>query len=262
VRVRQRFFNLTSKADRKMFTMELTENQNNDGYPVEPHRTKYFLRDAQGRRVQVCNTFWRDVFCVPTDYAKNSKRIEQAHRERSHPKAELVSQWLADVEKFHEYMPDVTGAGRREKPTEKVHPLALVAPPPVMVHTGVQLPYPSQIEFYAHFTNDHLGEDDKKLIPTIAYFCKVWKQRFPHVHLRKNLRFAKCDVCIYYREMIGTYSRRDEKDRSKLRAEFQQHLTAIRAERETYHKKRHEATLSGASALSIIFDGADQGAYG
>jgi hypothetical protein len=239
--------------------------QDRDGIPLPSCRIEFYLPDSSGKRHRVCNLFFRDVLNVCTEFPRSCFRVEQGSRERAQPKAELVADWMMRLEKFHEYMPDLVGAGRREKTPDHPPSAALVAAPPVARHTGVQIPYPTKEDVYSHFVKE-LKEYQPELsasdIPTAEYFRIVWRERFPHIILRKSLRFAKCDMCIYWREMIGQISRRDAKEKEISKAHFFKHLTAVRAERECYHRKRREASTAGSSVLSIIFDGADQGSYG
>ena len=144
---------------------------------------------------------------------------------------------------------------------EDVAPPPMVAAPP-MRHTGVQLPYPTRFEVYAHYVKDLAFESPEQRPPTFGYFSKIWRRRKPHMVLRKHLRFSKCDACIFWRNRIGTYKRRDEKNRENSRKQFHKHLLDVRTEREYYHNKRRAAAKVGSDTLSMIFDGADQGAYG
>ena len=239
---------------------------NDEGCPIQKIAYYLFLGSKQ---IPVCCRFFLDVYGVPTTFPKSCQSIESSPRNKPRPIAELIIAWFTDIQKFHEYMPDLTGAGRRRADELKAllnndePPNELVAAP--MIQTGVQLSYPTKQDVFDHFKKDWKDDPDglaaDQQAPSYTHFRQVWKQEFPHVRLRKHLRFAKCDTCIFWREKIGAFDRRDENKRSKDRATYRCHLTDIRQEREYYHAKRREAARCNSDSLSIIFDGADQGAY-
>jgi hypothetical protein len=284
-------FNQKSAADRKAYANRLLED------PESPSRRKYHLlqrqADGSSHKVPVCQRFFSDVYCVGNGYATHAcRRVELAARQKSRPDAESIMSWFRDLQQFHEYMPDLVGAGRdadtnaRRSRVEVMEEAAEgdVTPPDIdagvlvseaIRHTGVQLPYPNRKEVYEHFVTDAKQTDEvspgpdvgsparnNKSPPSFTWFCTVWNKEFRHIRLRKHMRFAKCDTCIYWRHKIGTFNRRDEKNREGYRKMFQSHLTATRIEREYYHTKRSAAIQRESEWLSIIFDGADQGAYG
>jgi hypothetical protein len=248
--------------DRKAYALLLIDLLAGDGSILKTQRYHLFLGD---RRQRVCYQFFQDVYCVPSTFALSCRKVESAPRNRLRPLAEFILEWFDEVQKFHEFMPDLTGAGRIRADALRVAanadgPPEVIAAP--MVQTGVQLSYPSRYDVFLHFVKDLQVEAPGQTPPSYTHFRTVWKSSFSHVRLRKHLRFAKCDTCIYWRTKIGAFDRRDEKAREKHRVEYRKHLSDIRTEREAYHRKRRESARCGSESLSIIFGGADQGAYG
>jgi hypothetical protein len=111
----------------------------------------------------------------------------------------------------------------------------------------------------AHLS-DILG--NLKKAPSKTSFMSSWRRHHKHVFLRKHLRFAKCDSCIRFRDLIGDVKNVDEVRRRELRLHFRDHLGDIRRERTCYRTKRSESCQLDSETLSMIFDGADQSAYG
>jgi hypothetical protein len=212
-----------------------------------------------GDRVKVCQTFFRDVFEISRTYLSNS-RIERAPPIRGSPDADEIIVWFENEVHYHDMMPDTVGAGRtRDADDDK--PLK----------TGVILSFVSKKHVWQAFLNSRservFEPGTESAVPqpplrpiSCSYFMRVWREHFPHVLLRKKLRFAKCDTCVELRTKIGDPSIRDEKQRAEYRRQFDEHLRHIKRERRCYHRKREEAVKG--EALSIILDGADQGAYG
>jgi hypothetical protein len=239
-------------------------------------RTIYYLKDEKGVRQIVCHRFFADVYGRSNSISRSA--LECAGRERSSPQALAVRVWLHDIQQYHEFAPDTVGAGSAvplaasaESDQKEESRSDLIAAPPKQRSTGVQLPYPTRQEVYLHFVRDYLegvGRESgisgpkKKQSPSLSTFKRIWQIHFPHLHLRRHMRFSKCGICIYWRSKIGAPELRDHAKRATYRQCFWEHLAATRAEREYYHTKRNLASRPDSEWLSIIFDGADQSAYG
>ena len=131
--------------------------------------------------------------------------------------------------------------------------------------------YPNKKELYDEYARDMLarlaapvpiGEQPPLPPCTINYFRQVWRTEFKNLHLRKHLRFSRCDVCVELRERFGRIENHCPIKHKATQAEFRAHINHVKAERTYYHKKREEAAKANSDTLSIIFDGADQGSYG
>jgi hypothetical protein len=205
---------------------------------------------------RVCQRFFADVFEINSSFCDPKKTLESAGRDSPSPKQDAIRQWLGELEQFHEYMPDTVGAGR-----------AVEHDGESSKRTGVMIPYPSKLEVWQAYKDDiakrpRMAHTPFITIATMSYFLSTWNFYLPHIKLRKHMRFSKCDTCVELRTKIGAFENRDEKLRLKYRAEFREHLAGMKRERLLYHQKRTEAATFGSDTLSIIFDGADQGAYG
>lgn len=268
-------------VDRKAFVLSLVTRTDALGVPMAKTQYRLPVAATEPGKVHapdaVCSRFFSDVMEISSNYT-TSNRIERAGRERACPKEEVVRTWLQEQERFHDYMPDAVGAGRIKRTprsattgtTQAAGAAAVSTEVTPEVRTGIQLPYPSRTHVYEVFKEDvlaqvvHLHRSDATppCVCSKDYFRKVWHKHFPHVILRKQMRFAKCDDCVRLREAIGKLEHRSEANRLKYRTEFRKHLTAVKAERALYHAKREQSAQPNSDALSIIFDGADQGAYG
>jgi len=230
-------------------------------------RRKYFVHCAESKG-KVCQKFFADVFEINSNYLDNARKNSRPSKGRikDSPKHDALHHWLQGQEKFHEYMPDTVGAGR--DPTADP---AAAGGPSIARRQGVQLPYPNKKELYDEYARDMLarlaapvpiGEQPPLPPCTINYFRQVWRTEFKNLHLRKHLRFSRCDVCVELRERFGRIENHCPIKHKATQAEFRAHINHVKAERTYYHKKREEAAKANSDTLSIIFDGADQGSYG
>ena len=95
-----------------------------------------------------------------------------------------------------------------------------------------------------------------------ARFFMVWHKSVKHVKLRRWLRFALCDDCVYFREQ--RWNTRDKKEIAKLMALERTHYIFVKDERLGYMLRRAlaEAPSTRPVVMSVIIDGADQSCYG
>lgn len=223
-------------------------------------KVKYTLPTAVRLKLgdEVCQRFFIDVLEINSNYCVNANicSVQSLGRDKSGPKSDAVKIWLKEQEEFHEYMPDTVGAGRTKS---------------IARQTGVQLPYPSRKEVYEQYALDMNARMEQPVpvglappLPPclVVYFRHIWRTYFPHLHLRKHLRFSKCDTCVELRTKFGRRENHDPVQYVATRKAFSQHINDVKAERTYYHVKREQAARPGSDSLSIIFDGADQGSYG
>ena len=237
---------------------------------LQMERTTYVLH-VPGARTSgvVCQKFFIDVLELNSNYLANARRRSRPSlgRLKQSPKHEALHAWLQSQEKFHEYMPDTVGAGRDNPWADP----AAAGGPSIARRQGVQLPYPNKKELYEEYARDMrarllepvpAGESPPLGPCQINYFRHVWKRDFKNLHLRKHLRFSRCDVCVELRDRFGRIENHCPKRHAATQHEFREHINHIKAERTYYHSKREKAAKEHSDVLSLIFDGADQGSYG
>lgn len=270
-----------SARTRKLNRSDRKAHLGHIGLKVDPvtgkqvDRIKYVL-NWEGMRASsgvVCQQFFIDVFEINSNFVANARKRSRPSmgRLKQSPKREALCSWLGGQEKFHEYMPDTVGAGRsRDNPWADP---SEACGPSIARRQGVQLPYPNKKELYEEYVRDMLAIQAKAvLLPgvlqlpsspcTINYFRHVWKKDFKNLHLRKHLRFSRCDVCVELRERFGRLENHCPIRHKATQKEFREHIDFVKEERRYYHEKREAAARVNSDALSIIFDGADQGSYG
>jgi hypothetical protein len=262
-----------NKSDRKAVLCQTVTNFNlSTGRQVQ--RTVYTLQhgDLVSCNGKVCQKFFTDVLEINSNYLTRARYNSRPSlgRSKSSPKQIALRHWLERQATFHEYMPDTVGAGRRD-PAADVDPSEAGGPSITRHKNGVQLPYPNKKELYEEYVREMLaglaapvplGEAPPPGPCKINYFRHVWRTDFRHLHLRKHLRFSRCDVCVELRERFGRVENHCPIRHKATQKEFREHINRVKAERTYYHKKREEAAQPNSDVLSIIFDGADQGSYG
>jgi len=236
---------------------------------VEGQRFHYVLH-SRGTDGLVCQKFFTDVFEINSNYLTRARLSSRPSlgRHKDTLKYDALHAWLEGQATFHEYMPDTVGAGRRDP---DVDPSEAGGPSIARPKTGVQLPYPNKKEVYEEYKREMLARLDapvplgeaRPLGPcSISYFRQAWKKKFKHIHLRKHLRFSRCDQCVELRERFGRIENHCPIQHKATQKEFREHINHVKAERTYYHTKREEAARENSDTLSLIFDGADQGSYG
>ena len=93
------------------------------------------------------------------------------------------------------------------------------------------------------------------------YFCDVWRtdKRLRKIRIRRHIRFARCNTCVQFRELRA--HTRDLTTLKTLNRDEYEHYVFVRQEREGYYLRRRLAIRYPKHFLSLIIDGADQGAY-
>jgi hypothetical protein len=99
-------------------------------------------------------------------------------------------------------------------------------------------------------------------VPSQSFFLHVWRSHelCRMIKVRKYLRFAKCTMCVRFRERRN--ETRDPKTIADLNAEVRAHHLDVKAERAGYYDRRLQACLHPTRYMSVIIDGADQQRYG
>jgi hypothetical protein len=83
-------------------------------------------------------------------------------------------------------------------------------------------------------------------------FCRL-------TYLTLFFSFAKCDVCVNFREeRAGTA---DVTKLERIKKKLSEHLKFVKAERSSYHSRRRKAMDNPKHRLSIILDGTSQAEY-
>ena len=251
------------------------------------YRVPVPLPDDRIAQVGVCKQFWCDLYGVNHMYHQrclHSIPGVPLERQRGNFKRLSVIRWLKKMAACHEQMPDAVGSGKPQRKLSS-HPLTAISGER---RSGVMLSYAFRQQVYEDYVQDTksqiqsdlavVAESEKFKAPGAAHkvfadgtgciagrshFFKTWKNFFPNIKLRKHNRFAKCDECVDLRSKIFDPKNRNKDTEMGLwKAAHHQHLQHIYSERHVYHNKRSEAVRSKNDVLSIIFDGADQGAYG
>ncbi len=91
------------------------------------------------------------------------------------------------------------------------------------------------------------------------WFIIVWRRRLPNLVVRKWLKFAKCDVCIGFRE--ARERTRCVATLTEIKIQEARHIRFVKAERSSYYLRLHRAIKLYPWYMSIIVDGADQQSY-
>jgi hypothetical protein len=105
-------------------------------------------------------------------------------------------------------------------------------------------------------------KQDDYFLPSEPYFMAVWRTSplLKKIVLRKYLKFALCDQCIYYREQRRILTSVEEKNNMKKQQRIHQQF--INDERQTYYWRRHQSIYFPDDYVSMVIDGAAQQAYG
>jgi hypothetical protein len=116
------------------------------------------------------------------------------------------------------------------------------------------LPAPHKKTVYQWYMADH-GEHPT-VYPKVcsSYFLRVWREEFPHVKLRKYLRFSKCCFCVLHRG-VRWDKKTSKKQKKHAMARLREHYRWIRQERAYARVKQNLATLYPDEYLSIAIDG-------
>ena len=98
-------------------------------------------------------------------------------------------------------------------------------------------------------------------ICSYSHFCAVWRtcKSSKNLKCRRYLPFAKCDLCVEYRD--ADVSTRCPKKKQIIRDKHAKHIKHVRRERNVYYRNRLRAKLYPKKYLSMIVDGADQGQF-
>ena len=120
------------------------------------------------------------------------------------------------------------------------------------------------LPFYRkHVVWDLFVDEQKILHPLLdwssKYFYYIWRKECNTVKVRAWLKFAKCDECVLIRKL-----RKETKHGAclkKIRERERTHIKFIKAERQSYYKRRRRGIDQPDHFLSIVIDGADQQAY-
>lgn len=122
----------------------------------------------------------------------------------------------------------------------------------------MHLPFHQKEEVYIQFKEDFVRSRSDLGVepPTKSYFFKVWKAHCRHIKIRKNNRFAKCEICERLkdemRRAVTTFN-----STSSLLAQKRAHYKMVSDERLEYKRKRDIAIHKPEQAWSVIVDGAD-----
>jgi hypothetical protein len=117
------------------------------------------------------------------------------------------------------------------------------------------LPFYSQRVVYELYTDDVHDADQSAR----SYFNLVWRDNLSHILIRKWLKFAKCDICVEFRERRKVML--DVQQKVALRDGERLHCKFVKGERLSYYMRRTRGVTYYATHISFIVDGADQQAY-
>ena len=119
------------------------------------------------------------------------------------------------------------------------------------------LPFPKRSHVYTVMT----GEVDPSRICQESYFLRVWRHSglCSHIKLRKQLRFALCDVCVEFRERQLTQLSIPE--RLQMKKAQVDHHQFVKMERQCYYLRQDRGIAPHIDAMSMIVDAADQSRY-
>jgi hypothetical protein len=86
----------------------------------------------------------------------------------------------------------------------------------------------------------------------LAWFSRLLKIRFPHLHLASRLMLGFCDECVRLTEARLKASNEEEKTAFKRAQTL--HFELQRAERVSYHRRKLQASSDPHSYWSVIID--------
>ena len=96
---------------------------------------------------------------------------------------------------------------------------------------------------------------------TKQYFNKIRRKWFPHVKLRKVLRFSKCETCVTLREKC--WDRKSSREaRADARVQLEEHYHYVKQERAEALRKAYLGVLRPNEVLSMAIDGTSQLVHG
>jgi hypothetical protein len=112
-------------------------------------------------------------------------------------------------------------------------------------------------------------KSDVKLFPKIYpvvtkdYFLSTWRTFYPHLKVRKWMRFSKCATCINLRaNRDAPPGKATKKERDEAGEELNVHYQNVKEERRYSLQKQADAELHPDESMYISLDGTDQLGYG
>ena len=158
-----------------------------------------------------------------------------AHRTSASRKLSLIVSWLLALASMYQFSPD---------------------------SQNILLPFRNKAAVFGLFVHE-LEMKQEPSTCSLSYFRNVWssEEDVRHIKIRKHLRFAICDTCVELREQFEK-ARGNDKERQRLKNEIRRHVKFVRKQRRSYKARCDKAMQQPSEYLSLIFDAADQAAYG
>ena len=116
------------------------------------------------------------------------------------------------------------------------------------------LPAPHRKAVYDWYKSDNEADPERYPLVSRTYFLAVWRENFPHVKLRKYLRFSKCCFCVLHRA-IRWSKKSTKKEKKEAMARLREHYRWIHHERAYARQKQNYAITQPDKYLSIAIDG-------
>ena len=228
-------FDRSGKRDKRVFYMDNFARYASLGASLP------FEMDWQGtenEHIHVCAAYFCNIYRVSTNFIYQpgtpglEMDLDRKVRDRSiDSKANIIKQWVTDLAKYYQVDP---------------------------ISGDIFLPF-----FRKHVVWDLFVDEQKVFHPLLLwsskYFYHIWRTECRNVKVRAWLKFAKCDECVCIRKLRK--ETRHGACLKKIRARERAHIKFIKAERQSYYKRRRRAIEQPDHCLSIVIDGADQQAY-
>lgn len=231
-------FNRTgpNRADRRVYFMDNFETYASQNGAFLP--TEMDWQSMETDHIQICSKYFRNLYRVSNNFiyqpsvAGAEMSLDRKKRDAAIDcKANIIKTWINDLATF--YQVDPTSEDRF-------------------------LPFYKKYVVWALFL-DEQAELHPRLSWSSKYFYSVWRTDCKKVKVRAWLKFAKCDDCIKIRKLRK--ATKQGRSLEKVRKMEKDHIKFVKAERQSYYKRRRRAVEHPSQCMSIVIDGADQQAY-
>jgi hypothetical protein len=239
IRSRIKFQRTPGQPDRRVYYMDNIDTYTSkNGATLASLPIEMDWQSMDTDHVRVCSKYFNNLYRVSHNFiyqpAMTGSKIKLARKQRDAAvtcKANIIKQWLTDLAKWYQVSP--TSADQF-------------------------LPFYRKHVVWNLFLGEQATKRPKHSWSS-KYFYMVWRTECEKIKVRAWLKFAKCDECIDIRKQ-----RKATKQGAclkKIREQESAHIKFVKAERQSYYKRRLRAIEDPSQYLSMVIDGADQQAY-
>jgi hypothetical protein len=269
--VRQKFHSLSRESQRVFISHRITNKNTSLGVTttvcrLDPVSTlQYYCKQGwlplqiaceHSQLIRVCRNFFNWLLHISNNKLDQPSIPGPFSIDMSGPRARWFDHGAKDsIEKWLTFYAE----GHLHDPSKEAR-IILSAPNRIIVYQQYKEDFENDKLYFFPQRPQKSGGD--YFLPSLAYFMKCWRTS-PHLKkivLRKYLKFALCDQCIYYREQRRILTSVEEKQ--AIRKQETIHRNFVNEERQTYYWRRHQSIYFSDDYVSIVLDGAAQQAYG